>query len=148
MRNYWKDKYRTTNVCFFMSTLIYQTTNTRHWWYTVRSLIMCNLWSLPAFKLVSCWRLCTISNCELIKSKQNSGSMPVASGQTDFVLSSTKHCVSFCDIFLVILSFLGSSIADKLFETSYYSCLTAGMRLPNNTKEKKRSIVEINWANF
>lgn len=91
-------------------------------WYTVRSLITYNLWPLPVIRLVPCWPLCTISNCELIKSKQNSGSMPVASGQTDFIQSSTKHCVSFCDIFLVFLGFLGSSIAEKLFETSHYSC--------------------------
>lgn len=132
------------NVHFYISTFQNHHPGTGNFqrWYTVRSLIMYNLWPLPGLKLVPCWPLCTSSNCELIKSKQSSGSLPVASGQTDFVQSSTKQCVSFCDIFLVFLGILGSSIAEKLFETSHYPWL------PNNKKKEKRSIVEINWANF
>lgn len=90
--------------------------------YRVRSVIMYNLWLLPVLKLVPCWPVWTISNCELIKSKQSSGSVPVAPGQTDFIQGSTKQCVRFCDIFLVFLCFLGSSMAEKLFETSNDSC--------------------------
>lgn len=131
MGNYVGEGYKSTkNVSFYMSYLPEMI-------HRFAAIFV----SLPG----SCHPLCASSNCEQIKSKQNSGSMPVASGQTVLKQSSTKHCVSFFDIFLLSHGFLNSSIAKKVI-WNFTLSLTAGMRMPNNKKLKKRSIVKINWA--